>query len=467
MSKLYTDLGKLIAHLDIPNGSRISFHHHLRNGDYVLNAVMAELAKQGKRDLTINASAFFDCHEPLIELIEKGVVSGLECNYMSAKLGAAIGLGILEKPVIFRTHGGRPKAILDAVTPIDFAFIAAPTADYQGNLSGKYGPSACGSLGYAFPDARAAKTVIALSDNLIDEALADYSIPGCEVDYVVSLEQIGNPQGIVSGTTQVTRDPIGLLMAQLAVKTIQASGLLKDGFSFQTGAGGASLASAKYLHELMLEQGIKGSFGLGGITSYLVKMLEDGCFETLYDVQCFDLAAVESIRNNPQHREVSAMHYAAPSKQGALVDHLDLVILGATEIDRNFNVNVHTNSQGQIMGGSGGHSDTAAGAKLAMIIAPLIRARMPLILPEIQCVSTPGESIDCVVTQYGIAVNPARSELKARLEDAGLPLKSISELEQIATKISGRPQIQKASGRVIAEILYRDGSRLSEIRQKA
>lgn len=195
-------------------------------------------------------------------------------------------------------------------------------------------------------------------------------------------------------------------MAMTAVDVIKASGLLKEGFSFQTGAGGASLAAAKYLKDVMLAEKIRGSFGLGGITGYMVDMLNEGCFESLLDVQCFDLKAVESIRSNPRHREISATHYASPGASSAVTDSLDVVILGATQIDTDFNINVHTDSDGRIMGGSGGHSDTAAGAKLAMIIAPLSRARLPIVTDRVNCISTPGSTIDVLVTQKGVAVNP-------------------------------------------------------------
>lgn len=216
------------------------------------------------------------------------------------------------------------------------------------------------------------------------------------------MESIGDPNGIVSGTTKITRDPVGLLMAMTAVDVIKASGLLKEGFSFQTGAGGASLAAAKYLKDVMLAEKIRGSFGLGGITGYMVDMLNEGCFESLLDVQCFDLKAVESIRSNPRHREISATHYASPGAGSAVTDSLDVVILGATQIDTDFNINVHTDSDGRIMGGSGGHSDTAAGAKLAMIIAPLSRARLPIVTDRVNCISTPGSTIDVLVTQKAL-----------------------------------------------------------------
>ena len=122
-----------------------------------------------------------------------------------------------------------------------------------------------------------AKKVVVITDNLVPYPLADFSISEAYVDYVVPVESIGNPAGIVSGTTKITRDPVGLVMAQYAAKVIEHSGLLKDGMSFQTGAGGASLAAAKYLKDIMLEKGIKGSYGLGGITSYMVDMLQAGC----------------------------------------------------------------------------------------------------------------------------------------------------------------------------------------------
>ena len=422
MDKVVRSLKEAIELAGVQSGMTVSFHHHMRNGDYVLNMVMEELAQKGVKNLTVNASSVFDCHKPLIDHIQNGVVTKLCCNYMAAGVGRAISAGIMDTPVEFRTHGGRPADIVSGKTPIDVAFIAAPTSDTMGNCTGKIGKSACGSLGYAYADAMYAKKVVVITDNLVPYPLTERSIDETYIDYVVPVEAIGDPAGIVSGTTKITRDPVGLVMAETAAKVIQASGLLKDGFSFQTGAGGATLAAAKYLKDIMLKDNIKGSFGLGGITGYMVDMLNAGCFQKLLDVQCFDLKAVESIRTNPNHSEVSAMHYASPNAKSAAVDSLDVVLLGATEVDLNFNVNVHTDSNGSIMGGSGGHSDTAAGAKLAMIIAPLSRARLPIVTDKVQCISTPGKTIDVLVTQRGVAVNPNQTELKRALQAAKLPV---------------------------------------------
>ena len=457
MTKLVASIKEVIKLAGLKDGMTVSFHHHLRNGDFVLNMVMNEIASQGFHNISVNASSFFDTHSPMIEHIKNGVVSNIAADYIGGGLGRAISEGILQNPVQFYTHGGRASFIAQGKTPIDVAFIAAPTSDPMGNCSGKYGKSACGSLGYAFADAMFAKKVVVITDNLVPYPLTDFSISEDFVDYVVCVDAIGDPKGIVSGTTKITRDPVGLVMAAHAAKVIEASGLLKDGFSFQTGAGGASLAAAKFLKDIMIEKQISGSFGLGGITGYMVDMLKAGCFKSLLDVQCFDLTAVESIRDNPNHREISALQYASPSSKSAAVDSLDVVILGATEIDTSFNVNVHTDSNGYIMGGSGGHSDTAAGAKLAMIIAPMFRARLPIVTDKVTCISTPGENIDVLVTQGGIAVNPKQTELAYRLKDAGLPIIDIHDLKKKTESLTDTPKSLVKGNRIVADVVSRDG----------
>ncbi|MDR3343144.1 MAG: citrate lyase subunit alpha [Treponema sp.] len=465
MSKLTASLEEAIIASGLKDGMCISFHHHLRNGDYVLNKVMDAIAKLGIGTLTINASSIFDSHAPLLTHIKNGVVTGLETNYMGPLVGKAVSEGILQQPVLFRTHGGRPSDIETGKSPIDVAFIAAPTADNQGNCTGQFGKSACGSLGYAFPDAMYAKQVVVITDNLVEYPLADYSISEVYVDQVVVVDAIGDPQGIVSGTTRMTRDPIALRIADLTATVISASGLLKAGFSFQTGAGGAPLAVGQRVQELMLQKGIKGSFALGGTTGYLVNMLDAGCFESILDVQCFDLKAVESLRRNPRHVEISASHYASPLAKSCVADNLDVVVLGATQIDVNFNVNVHTDSNGHIIGGSGGHSDVAAGAKLALVIAPLNRARLSIVVDQVLTTSTPGSTVDALVTQYGVAVNPRREDLQRTLGASGLPLVAIEKLRAMAEEINGVPQKPTPKDRVVGNVMYRDGTIIDEILQ--
>src|SRR6056297_366037 len=467
MNKIRKSLRTAIIDSGIKNGMTVSFHHHLRNGDFVMNMVMDEIADLGISNIRIAASSFFPIHGKLVRHIKTGTITAIDCNYMSGPLAEAVTNGMLKKPVMLRTHGGRPRAIMDGSLKIDVAFIASPSSDKMGNLNGVRGPSSCGSLGYAMPDAQMAGKVIAITDNLTAYPNGPISIDETKVDHVVVVDSIGDTSGIVSGTTQVTRDPVGHVIARHAADVIEASGLLKDGISFQTGAGGASLATAYHLREKMVSGGIKGSFGMGGITAFFVGMLEDGLFEKLIDVQCFDLDAVRSIRKNPNHIEVSASQYANPSAKSCAVESLDVVVLGATEIDTDFNVNVLTDSSGNIMGGSGGHSDTAQGAKLTIIVANLLRARLPIVVDRVTTKVTRGETVDVLVTERGMAVNPSRMDLMKSLKEKGLPVVDIVELKEMAEKMAGKPRKVSFTDRVIGFVEYRNGEIIDKVYQAA
>lgn len=463
--KLVDNLAVVFQQIPIKDGMTLSFHHHFRNGDGVVNLVLATAAALGIQNLKIALSSVFPVHETLLGHMKSGVVTALDTNYLSGPVAKAISNGALAAPVVLRTHGGRARAIECGQLHIDVAFIAAPAADEYGNLNGVQGPAACGSLGYAFPDAEYADHVVAVTDYLVEYPLAPISIPQCRVDYVVKVACAGDPKGIVSGTTKITKDPVGLTIAAMAAKVIEATGLLKDGFSFQTGAGGVSLAVAHFVRQRMEQEQIVGSFALGGITGYMVDMLENGFFQKLIDVQGFDLEAIRSIQSNPNHLEVGAGFYANPFTAGCAVNKLDVVVLGATEIDTAFHVNVVTGSDGVIMGGSGGHADAAAGAKVTIVVANLLRGRLPIIVDEVLTVTTPGETVDVLVTERGVAVNPCRTDLQAQFLAAGLPVKEIQELKALAEKIAGVPQKIKTKDRVVAVVEYRDGSVIDVVRQ--
>lgn len=465
MSKVINSIEEAVKKCELKDGMTVSFHHHLRNGDFVLNKVMKTIDEMGYKDIKIAPSSIFPIHEPLIDLMKRKVVTGVTANYMRGSVAEAISEGIMDEPAIFHSHGGRPRAIENGEIKIDVAFIAAPTCDKEGNMNGVDGPAACGSLGYAYVDAQHAKKVVAVTDHLLDYPVSPISIDETRVDYVVQIDSIGDPNGIVSGSTQITRDPVGLSIARYASKVIEHSGLLKNGLSFQTGAGGASLATAYYLKSLLKEKNIKGSFCMGGITGYMVNLLEEGLFEKLMDVQCFDIEAVKSLKRNPNHQEISASHYANPDSKSSVIKNLDIVILGATEIDTNFNVNVHTDSNGYIMGGSGGHSDTAAESKLCMIVAPLFRARLPIVVDRVHTITTPGSTVDVLVTERGIAVNPKRQDLKDKLKNAGLPIVEIEELKAMGEKIAGKAKKAETEDKIVARVIYRDGKELDVIRQ--
>ncbi len=463
--KLVNSISDILDRIKLKDGMCISFHHHLRNGDYVLNMVVEEIYKRGIKDLSIAASSIFPTHAPIVKYIENGAITRLYANYISGPVAKAISEGKLKNPAIMHTHGGRARAIESGDLHIDVAFIAAPCCDSYGNINGLYGKSACGALGYAVSDAEFADTVVAITDNLVPYPNCPIEISQVYVDYVVKVDSIGDPAGIVSGTTQITKDPIGLKIAKDALKVMTASGLVKEEMSFQTGAGGISLAVAAELRELMKQQNIKGSFASGGITGYIVDMFREGLFQNLFDVQCFDLKAVESYASTHKHMRMSASMYGNPHNKGAVVNNLDIVILGATEIDTDFNVNVTTGSDGTIMGGSGGHSDTAAGAKLTIIVTKLTKARLPIIKDKLTTVTTPGETIDVIVTERGIAVNPRRKDLIEVLKAAKLNVLTIEELKEIAEKMTGIPKAIELSDEVVAVVEYRDGTVIDVVRR--
>jgi citrate lyase subunit alpha/citrate CoA-transferase len=421
----------------------------------------------GFKDIKVSASSVHNSHGCLADLMKKKVVTGLDTNFVHRCVGETLSHGYMDEPAVIRTHGNRPHALQTGEIGIDIAFIGASAADGAGNMNGMDGPSAFGSMGLAFADAWYAKKVVCITDYLLKYPLTPVSIDEIYVDYVVKVDCIGDPKGIASGITKVTRDALGLLIAKTAADVVEASGYLKDGFAFQTGGGRTSLAATQFLKAAMQRDNIVGSFILGGLNSLLVDLHEAGLFETIMDCQCLDLKAVESLKKNPRHQEISAAWYADHHRPSCVCKRLDTVILGATEIDTDFNVNVHTESNGIIMGGSGGHSDIANGAKMTVVVTPLVRARTPIVVDRVTTKTTPGSDVDVLVTQRGIAVNPARKELADRLKDAGLPVRDIHELRAMAAKITGDREPARFTDKVVAIVKDRLGNPIDQIRQVA
>ena len=314
-------------------------------------------------------------------------------------------------------------------------------------------------------DAKYADKVVLLSNNIVPYPNTPCAIPQTEVDYIVEIDAIGDPKGIMSGATRYSTNPKELMIAKAAADVMEASGYFEDGFSFQTGTGGSSLAVTRFLKEKMMRKGIKANFALGGITSQIVKLHEDGFIRKLLDVQSFDQDAVDSTLKNQFHHIVDAHFYAGPGVEGAAVDQLDMVVLSALEIDVNFNVNVLTGSDGVIRGAVGGHPDTSAGAKLAIIGAQLVRGRIPSILDRVNTICTPGMTVDVLVTEQGIAVNPARQDLVERLSLAGIKTETIEALKAKAEKIVGHPNPIEYDEKIVGLVTFRDGSVIDVIRQ--
>jgi citrate lyase subunit alpha/citrate CoA-transferase len=465
-SKLLSGIEEAIDRCGLKSGMTVSFHHHLRNGDYVTNMVMKAIAEKGLNDIHVAASGLFKCHEPLVPLIEEGIISKITLSTISpGPLAKAITYGKLKYPAVFMSHGARPEAIESGRLHIDVAFIAAPVCDAYGNMNGVSGKSACGCLSYAYADAEYADYVVAITDNLVEYPACPIEISQDKVDYVVCVPEIGDPNGIAFGPTKPTTQPENLAIAKLTADMLDAAGYIKDGFSIQTGAGGTSLAVAAEVEEIMKKKGVKGSFGMGGITSFFVKMLHEGLLKSLLDVQCFDKDAIASARDDPRHMIISASQYANPANCGCAVNQLDIMILGATEVDLNFNVNVVTGSNGVILSSSGGNNDCAAGSKISVVVTNLNKRGRCVIRDEVMTVTTPGETVDVIVTEAGIAVNPKREDLQDALKDSGLPLMDIHEMKRLGDSKADQIDAVTFGEKIVVVVEYRDGTVIDVVRQ--
>jgi citrate lyase subunit alpha/citrate CoA-transferase len=462
-NKLVKDLKTALQNAGIKDGMTISTHHHFRNGDLVANQIFKIAAAMGVKDLVWFPSASFPCHEPIIEYLEDGTLHHIEGS-MNGPLGRFASLGKMKGAGVLRSHGGRYQAVQDGDVVIDIAVIAAPTADQFGNANGVTGDSACGLLGFALADSQYAHKVIVATDNLVPFPCIPWQIQGNYVDYVVETERIGIPEKIISGTTQITRSPDRLFIAELTAKFCDEAGIIQDGFSFQAGAGGTSLAIGNYFGEIMREKGIKARFARGGSNQYLVDMLEEGLVEYILDGQTFDLAGVRSMRENPNHVNTSPFTSYNYHAKGNFAGLVDVVILGATEVDVDFNANVVTHSDGLLLHGIGGWQNCLF-SKTVILPIPLFRDRIPIIREEVTTICGPGELIDVIVTERGIAINPLRKDLINKTKNSNLPIKSIQELKAEAEAICGVPEPVEFGDRVIAAINWVDGTVIDVVRQ--
>ncbi|MHC4233704.1 MAG: citrate lyase subunit alpha [Planctomycetota bacterium] len=464
--KRVSDLKTALEMCGLRDGMTISTHHHLRNGDEVALMALNAAAGLGAKDLMWLPSASFPCHAPVIDLMEQGVVHHIEGS-MNGPLGDYCSRGKMRGMGVLRSHGGRWQAIQDGEVPIDIAVIAGPTADPFGNADGSHGPSACGSLGFALADSIYADHVIVVTDNLVPFPCVPWQIQGNNVDYVVEVDSIGDPTKIVSGTTQITKSPDRLLIAEYVARFLKDAGIMKDGFSFQAGAGGIALAFVQFLKDMMKEEGVKSRFVRGGSTQYLVELLNEGLTDYILDGQTFDLAAVESIGSDPRHIATSPFTSYNYHGKGNFASMVDAVVLGATEVDVSFNANVNTHSDGVLLHGIGGWQNCLF-AGCTILAVPSFRDRIPVLVDEVITVTGLGELIDVIVTERGIAVNPRRTDLLDAVKGSSLPIRPIEEIrEEIEEIVGGPPAEAQLSDRPVAVIKWVDGTVLDTVWQVA
>jgi len=461
-NKVVGSLREALRKVGLRSGMTISSHHHFRNGDLVMNQVFDAAAELGVRDLMWFPSAAFPCHEPLIRHLESGVLHHIEGS-LNGPLGEYASAGKMQGLAVLRSHGGRWQAIQDGEVHIDVAILAAPTADPMGNCTGDRGPSACGLLGFGLADSLYADRVIVVTDNLGPFPCHPWQIQGQNVDVVVVLDKVGDPDQIVSGTTELTRSPDRLYLAEQTAQFVRAAGILAPGFSFQAGAGGTALAFALYLKKMMQQDGIKARFIRGGSTRYLVEMLEEGLTDYILDGQTFDLEGVRSMRDNPGHVNTSPFTSYNWHGKGNFASLVDVVVLGATEVDLDFNANVVTHSDGQMLHGIGGWQNCLF-SKCTILPVPAFRDRIPVIVDRVTTLVGPGELIDVVVTERGIAINPRREDLLAATRDSGLPIRPLEAIKaEIDDLIGGVPDKPVFTDDPIGVVKWVDGTVLDTI----
>jgi citrate lyase subunit alpha / citrate CoA-transferase len=463
-NKLFPSLKEALLKSGLRDGVTISTHHHFRNGDLVAVQIFDIASELGIKDLVWAPSASFECHSALIKYLENGTIHHIEGS-MNGSLGRFASEGNMKGTGVLRSHGGRYEAIQDGDLHIDIAVIAAPTADPFGNATGDRGPAACGLLGFALADSQYADKVIVVTDNLVPFPCVPWQIQGNYVDYVVETDRIGIPEKILSGTTEITKSPDRLLLAEMTAQFCDEAGIVRDGFSFQAGAGGTALSIGIFFAEMCRKRGIKARFARGGSNKYLVQMLEEGLVEYILDGQTFDLEGVRSMRENPNHISTSPFTSYNFHGKGNFAQCVDVVILGATEVDVNFNANVVTHSDGTLLHGIGGWMDCLF-SRCVILPVPLFRDRMPVILDEVTTLCGPGELIDVIVTERGIAINPLRTDLIDRMKGSRLPVKTIQQLKAEAEKICGKPSKPRFSDEPVAVIKWVDGTVIDTVFSK-
>lgn len=462
-NKVINSLEEALMKCGLHDGMTISTHHHLRDGDLISNKIFDIASAHGITDLVWFPSASFPCHDPLLKYLDNGTINRIEGS-MNGPLGRYVSEGRMKGTAVLRSHGGRVQAIQDGEVKIDIAVLAAPSADFFGNAKGMGGSSATGVLGYAKADFMYAGKVIVVTDNLVEFPCLPMEIEGNYVDYVVVVDKIGVPEKIVSGTTQITKSPDRLLIAELTASFIEKSGILRDGLKMQAGAGGTSLAIAVFLHQILKNKGWRSRLGFGGSTGYMVDMLKEGQMDYILDAQAFDLDAVNSISENANHIPYSVFNAYNYHSKGNLTSMMDLMILGATEIDLNFNGNVVTHSDGFLLHGIGGWQNCLH-ARNVIIPVPLFRDRIPVIVDSVTTLCGPGELIDVIVTERGIAINPLRQDLIESVKGSGLPIRSLQELKDEAEKICGKPEKPEFEEDVVAAIKWVDGTVIDVVRK--
>ena len=465
-SKICESIREACERCGAHDGMTFSFHTEFRDGDYVASMVAKVLVEEmGLKDINVAATSLGSAQDIFADYMEQGKIIGAQTSGVRGRIGETISAGKLATPAIIRSHGGRPRAVEAGEVHIDIAFLAAASSDCCGNASGINGKSNFGSMGFGIHDAHYADHTVIVTDTLVEFPNSPASVSMIDVDCVCVVDRIGNVDKINTKEARLTDNPRELMMAENVAAVIASTPYFKDGFSFQTGVGGPSLAVNRFLEDHMRERGITMSFALGGTSTPICQLYDKGLVKHLMDTQDYDQGAASHIFKHKNHHEVDLSTYANAANKGAYVNKLDFVVLSALEVDTFFNVNVITGSDGVLRGAPGGHPDAAAGSKCCIIVTPLTRGRMATVCDDVVTVTTPGDCVDVLVTDYGTAVNPLRPDLIKCLDDAGIKHVTIEALRDKAYRLVGTPDKLEWEDQVVAIVEARDGTILDVVKK--
>ena len=149
--------------------------------------------------------------------------------------------------------------------------------------------------------------------------------------------------------------------------------------------------------------------------------------------------------------------------KGAFASMADAVVLGATEVDLDFQANVVTHSDGLMLHGIGGWQNCLFSG-CTILAVPSFRDRIPVIVDEVRTVCGPSELIDVVVTERGIAINPRREDLLDAVRGSDLPVRPLGAIkEDIEGMLGGPPPPPRLTDRPVGIIKWVDGTVLDTV----
>lgn len=89
-----------------------------------------------------------------------------------------------------------------------------------------------------------------------------------------------------------------------------------------------------------------------------------------------------------------------------------------------------------------------------------------MIVDEVTTLCGPGELIDVVATERGIAINPRRRDLIDAVKGSTLPIRPIEDIKKEVERIcGGKPQRPQRSDKPVAIVKWVDGTVLDTVRQ--